>query len=416
MAIIKADDPLIEKELLRLEELVTDGGGGVHSDMVIVAENGGLSVQTREPMANGREIIRLSRDVLLPSDKYQIGVKGDEFTIEFADKSGFSDLQRELGETMITLYNLTHKVKMQREYSFLLSLAPYPELVDFIDSGRMFGANLNEWRPKVHKGLEGEELNRFLSETFLKTRHLGYADYIRTSSISILMPIIDFINHNWNGANFGSGVGVRQGDLTVNTAYPFAGSLECYAFYNIMDSLDALLRYDFIDESAPVVRSVPIDLQAGDHGLIVVKSWPGAGGKKNLATAIADLSRYLPTMTVDRQKKTLNASHLMIPVGASPLALRRVLYLLLVNLTGKVVEKTFSERWIREAEHKIVEKNKAHYKDMLALIDKLTKERGGGPGLERMRGLCNLQLEKLAAYKMMETAEDMSDLQADIAD
>ena len=403
MAIIETDNPYIEKELIKLENLVTEGGGGIHSDLVMFSEGGGLAIKTKEPMERGREIIRLSRDVLLPSDKYIVSVKGEDFEIAFPKDSTFSTLQKKIGESMITLYNLTKKVQMQKEFSFLLSVADYPGLVDAIGAGRGLGVNLEEWRKKVHAGLEGDEFNRFISETFLKTRHLGYNDHIRSSSVSILMPIVDFMNHHWNGENFKVGAGVRKGDLAVNTSQPIPGSLECFAFYNAMDALDALLRYDFIDEFAPVVRSVPVSLPAGDFGVIEVSNLPYFTMGKKLPQAVADLNRFLPSMSVDPKTKILKASHLMIPVQGSPLALRRVLQVLLVNLAGEGnASQEFFATWLRDSEAKVIEQNKTYYKGLLEMIVALVKEKGPSAGLARMQHLCELQLGKIANYVSVE--------------
>ena len=139
MAVIDSDDPEIGKELQKLESLVSDAGGGVHSDLLIRCRDGGLSLQTKEPMKQGREIIRLARGTLLPCDQYEVNLRGDEFYVTFPKKSALSPLQRSLAETMMNLYTLTGKAVLHKKYSFILTMAAYPNLLEQILSGRNMG-------------------------------------------------------------------------------------------------------------------------------------------------------------------------------------------------------------------------------------------------------------------------------------
>ncbi len=402
MAIIKTDNPEIEKQLQKLEKLVEEGGGGTHSELVIHDRGGSLSIETKEPMAIGKEIIRLSRDILLPADQYEVTVKNGEFIVDFPKHSNLSTLQKKLTECMMALYSLTDKVSLHQELSFLLSIAPYPNLLELLGQGRFFGKRFNESSEKVKKGLEGEALNHFISDTFLKTRHLGYEDHIRASSVSILMPIVDFLNHHWSGATFNVGIGVRPGDLSVLAQQVVEGSLECYAFYGIMDAFDTLIRYDFVDTNAPIIRSIPMELEVPDIGLIRINSLQGALKQKKLGKEVADLSRFMPAMTLNKKEKTLSVTHLIIPVGSSPKALRRVLYLFLYNLIGEEPEKGLFMTWVREAERQIIEENKDYYEDILKMVKKLETEKGTSDGLERVGHLAETQLEKLSTYIFMD--------------
>lgn len=406
MAIIETDNREIEKEILALERLIEQGGGGIHSKVVISDQGGSLSIKTKEDMGRGKEIIRLSRDTVLPADQYDVLIKNGKFDLKFPKNSNLSKLQRQLAESMITLYNLTDKVKLHQEFSFLLSVRDYPEIVEKLREGRVFGSNMLQWHEKLQGKMSTDEFGEFLSDSFLKTRHLGYGDHIRTSNVSILMPIVDFLNHHWQGAAFQVGLGVRKGDLAVTANQVVDGNLECYAFYSVMDAMDALLRYDFIDEYAPVVRSVPITLDVPDFGTIKVNSLGTMVNSAKLAKQILDLNRFIPTVTPLKDKKTVAASHLLIPTDGSPNALRRVLFILLANIAGKLdMEKAFCEPWIRQAEQDIVAKNNAYYNELITLVNKITQDKGASPGLERVRHLAAVQLKKLSEYKFLDTYE-----------
>jgi len=404
MAIIHSDNPGIEKHLNKLEALVEDSGGGLHSQLVIKSEGGNLAVETVEPMDKGREIIRLTRQSLLPEDQYKIGVQGDHFTLDFPSDSLLSDLQKKLTDCMVNLYNETGKVRLHRSYSFLLSLRDYPEILKHLQAGRVFSQIVTQWAPKVLEGLEGDEEDRFLAETFLKTRHLGYNDHVRVSNVSILMPVVDFLNHHWRGAGFNVVRGVRKGDLTVNSSHPLEGCLECYAFYGALDAFDSWVRYDFIDLSAPIVRSVPLELVVPGVGTICVGAPTGGMSRAKLAKAVADLRLFVPTINVhdgDNSEKRVDVSFLMIPVSASPKALVRVLHYVLALVLGHGGDMTKQQKqdWVKEAEHTIVEKNIEYYKTLLTLSEAhISDDRGASDGAALATQLAHSQLEKLGQY------------------
>ncbi len=407
MAIIQSDNAGIEKHLIQLESLVEEGGGGLHSDLVIHSEGGNLSVRTKEPMSAGREVIRLTRRVLLPEDQYNIGVKGDEFTLDFPESSVLTDLQKRLTECMVSLYNETDKVKLHKEYSFLLSLADYPSLLDVLEEGRVFPKHLKEWRDRLVAGLNDEETGQFIAQTFLKTRHLGYNDHIRISNVSILMPIVDFLNHQWAGSGFNIVQGVRKGDLTVGSSQPVEGSTECYAFYGTMDAFDSLVRYDFMDSSAPLVRSIAMEFEIPDVGVISIGGPTGGMNQKKLTKAMADLRRFMPNITLHEEKdapRRLNVSHIIVPAAGGGKALVRILNILLSNLVkggGATISDEDRVAWVGAAEHRVVNENKEYYERLLGETQRLIDEGGSSEGLDRVKALAMLQLEKLGQYKCL---------------
>ncbi len=400
MAIIEAETPEIEKELKNLVSLVEKGGGGFHSDLVIRTKDGGLSIETKAPLEGGKEIIRLSRDVLLPLEQFEVTVKDDEFTASFPKGSPLSDLQKKLVDSMMTLYTLTNKARLHREGCFFLMMADHQDILARIQEARMFGGRALTYMDEIKKGLKGKELDDFVAATFLKTRQLGYEDKEKTASMTILMPVVDFLNHHWMGSSFGVGKGVRPGDLAVANSQPVENSLECFAFYNIMDSLDSLIQYDFIDEFAPVVRSVAIDLEVPGSGVVKINNMPGVMYKKKLAKNISDLRRFMPHINKEKpDSKEVKASHLLIPSYRSPLAMRRILAVLLGTLGVADQNPDFLASWVNEAEHKVIEANKAYYQSLLKDVQEKAKKNGSDPALDSIKSLAEIQLSKLSNYK-----------------
>ncbi len=399
MPVIETDNPIIEKELQNITDLVSEGGGGIHSNLLIQCHDGDLRVSTKDHMANGKELIRLSKGVLLPSDQYDVSLLGNEFNVSFPQTSALSTLQRKLAEGMINLYTLTNKASIQKSFSFQLNMGPYPKIMDKLCEARLINKNILDNRKKIENGLKGKELDTFLCDNFLHTRHLGYNDVEKSKSVPILMPVVDFFNHHWSGARFNVSKSIRPGDLIIGNSQPIPDNRECHAFYGVMDSLDSMLRYDFIDQYAPIVRSVPIELDLPNDKKIKVNSNTGAINLKKLTKDVADLDRYLPITDISTDKNTLKVSHLIIPTNSSQLALRRVLQSLLTKLLDEKDLKNLPKTWIFEAEQQIIEKNNTYYKELSELVEKTIKERENSSILQQLQDLCRIQTEKLKLYK-----------------
>ncbi|MCB1531884.1 MAG: hypothetical protein KDJ35_03340 [Alphaproteobacteria bacterium] len=399
MTIVRADNPALEKHLTNLVDLVEQGGGGTHSDLVLQSENGNLQIYTDKEMKPGREIIRLSRAVLLPADQYEIGVQGSDFTVNFPANSRLSELQKNIAQCLIEIYNETNKVELHKKYSFLLSLAQDQELLDRLMKGRVFPDKHKAWIKEIQGAADEATINDFVSTSFLQTRFLGYSDKNRMGNVSVLMPIVDFLNHHWVGSGFSVGKGTRIGDLTVHNSQPFEDSRECFAFYGPMDAFDSLIRYDFADTSAPVVRSIPIELDVPHGGKLRIAALVGAVNSKKLMESIADLHRYLPVMNYIREENTLKASHIFIPVGSSKHAMRRVLSVFLKNFMhyqGVDIDKEVGDDWIKASERKIIQANIDYYEDLKAFAQTRSSD---SLAVQSAVSLAQSQLEKLKKYE-----------------
>lgn len=403
MVAIVAENAEVEKEIQNLLDILVDAGSGFHSQLLIYEKGGGLSIKTTEPMEFGKEIIRLPRTVLMPGDQYSLDVKEGAFVVTYPDHSIATDLQRRVINKMYEIYNLTNKVDLHEKYSFLLSLKNSPDLLDKLAEGREFviGA-YKDWLSWIKAGMTDEQYRKILYETYVKTRPLGYSDPVRESSVSMIMPVLDFMNHHWEGGSFAVGQGVvRKGDLVMHTSQPFKDSTECYANYGILDAFDALVRYDFIDKAAPILRSVCVDLEGPAGDVIHIKNHLGFVYKKELKENVQDLRRYIPDISFKDDQTVV--SHILLPADKSKFALVRVLNIILETYNGRHAKKMGEKEgkiWRKKAQEKIIEKNNAYYRELLGLIDALPKDHKDSFGVLRVRDMAYHQMEKLKAYQI----------------
>lgn len=403
MVSIVSENPALEKEIKGLLNTLVDAGTGIHSQLVIEEQGGGLSIKTAEPMDRDKEIIRLPRTVLMPGDQYLVDIKDKNFIIHYPETSIVSDLQRRVINSMYEIYNLCNKVRLHEQYSFLLSMRGCFPLLDYMATERDFiSGPYKEWVQMLRMGPSDEQYRKVVANTYVKTRPLGYSDHIRESSVSMIMPILDFMNHHWEGGFFAVGqAGTRKGDLVMHSSQPIKGSKECYANYGVMDAFDSLVRYDFVDEFAPIIRSVSLDFEGPAGDLIRVGSSQGFTFNTELKPEMQDLRRYIPDIKV--KEGALEVSHLIIPSGASVLALARVLNMV-IREYNQLHSKTMSEpeirAWRARMQQHVIEKNKAFYAGMLDFVAKLPAEQRDSFCVSRVKGMAELQQRKLGVYEI----------------
>lgn len=376
---------------------IEETGGGVHSKIQIVEDESGLGISTTEEMRGGRELIRISRGSVLPSDRYSITIKDDAFVVKPSEELPLSDVQKRMIEAKIELYNVTKKLEWHKKVSFFYGLRKFPDLIDAVCKVRTMTDVFKDRIDLVRSDMSAAQEEGYLVDTFLKTRHLGYSDHVRMTSVGIIMPVIDFINHHWSGAGFGSVGSARAGDISVNTAFPVEGSLETYAHYGTMDALDTLIRYDFPDVLSPVVRSVPFRYKLSSGQTLVVKSSVATVRADNSKVA-ADLKVYMPDVTYKRKENEIVLSHLFIPVRGAPLALRRVLKNALLMWPDAKISEEQVLPLVQELEVYALDLNIAEYSALLAEAKKCRKDSGGNAVLEMLCSAVESQLEALDGY------------------
>jgi len=157
-------------------------------------------------------------------------------TVESAQN--LTPVQRDLLDLHIDLYNSLNK------FEWFLNEHPRAALSDFPDVERLF----TECEPNFTRGQEPED--------FLASRVLGYrakgpaADHLPKKSV--LMPLVDLMNHHPRGAAFDT----SNGALSVLASQPASDS-ECFVNYGgLRDALQMFSSYGFADESTTVATSI----------------------------------------------------------------------------------------------------------------------------------------------------------------
>ncbi|MCB1725706.1 MAG: hypothetical protein H6959_07805 [Chromatiaceae bacterium] len=377
MITIDSDDAELAALVQRLAELVAAAGGYLDARLRIVIARGDLSV--RSDAADGELLVRLPRACLLPIDEVDLALNDDRLQIESLPAS-MGEVQRDMLECMIAIYNRGAKIASYREELPWLAFADAPELLELLHRGRAQAPKPSRLFELARTGA----LDTLALEGFMGSRILDYRDAAGAGAM-VMMPFIDFFNHHVRAAPF-----ARDGEaLTVTAAHPLAGSDECFVRYNALDALDAYLNYGFVDTSAGFVRSVPVRIDLPDVGVIDIQARV-AQRRKQLAAGLTDLGALLPRAQ-RAEDGSLSVSQLVIP-GAAPELFHRAVGALVAQFVPAIGPSELRAA-VDTVVAEVMTANRAYY----GHLDEEAGRLAATPARDRLRQLVEVQSAKLAA-------------------
>lgn len=403
---IDSDNAAIEKNIRLMEKRIEEYDGYLDPDLYIKCENGELSVEKEGFISNSKPLIALPGELLFPTQGVNITVKNDQFSMD-PEKGALTDIQTEMAETVLDLYNLTDKIKVHKESCCWITYGDTPEAMDELLKARTLTDENNAFVKYLHDPNSMDE-EEFLCDSYIKTRTIGHNEKKTNNSseteetVTKIMPIVDFINHNLGGAPFNFNktydpTKQKRDFLCVGDSRPLPDSNECFAFYNQMDCLDALISYGFPDTTTNFIRSVPVEFDLPDGTIIKARGDMGIRRIK-VSKKLMGLRPYIPGTTLSETDR-LEVTHFIIPcTDQNPHALRRVLRLFISNRMARKLNA--HEIWaeVLKAEEKILTANEKFYADIVTKCDAKLKEEPNS-SWEMTRYVAKTQLTKLYKYR-----------------
>ena len=392
---IVTDNKAIQSELASLGKCMQDNGAWIHPDITIAyTEETGLSIQMERTINPRDFIIKVPVEQLIPYELLNMAVKGNDFVID-PDKDRLSPVQIDLAERMVEIYNLTNKVEFHKSENPWILFREAPELLDLLLEAISWSPSIEYYSTFLHDREGAASMDQFVLDSFSSSRFLGQKIHGGEETVQVIMPIIDFLNHDYRGSGFGSPTNPGETQwIGVTCAQPFISRNECYASYGTNDALNSFLIYGFIDATAPYIRSIPLEIPVGDLGKITVYSL----NMKNISSPpkqLQDLHQFMPKLKKDKDG-AVHLSHLFVTVPPFPHALRRILRNVIATFCGNSVSEDFILEQTRAAERLVVEKNMAFYREILKKIDKNKTAPSGL--IDRARHVATIQLSKLGNY------------------
>ncbi|MEZ0223988.1 MAG: hypothetical protein ACAH83_05500 [Alphaproteobacteria bacterium] len=385
MVAIDTDSREIRRAIEKLVNLSTACGAEYSRDIIIRCCQGNLSVAARTGKGkdNGDNLIRLPRRSLPRIDQFQFSQDGDGLVL-----AGWSEaappLHVQIIDAWIDLYNLCGKMETHRRVSPWVLLSEQPELVPILAAARdapLMGVILDDLRA-------GNVWNVAL-DSFLFSR------LIQIDKIAVLMPVGEFVNHSALARPFDYPRSKEGRSLVVHrTQFPDRFGDECFVSYGTFDSLDSWLVYNFVEEHASFVRSVPLDIDLPGAGMLRVRAYIASADHPQLPPELADLRTYLPQV-LERTQGSIDVSFLLIPAAHSQ-ALRRVLRWAIDQLSPG---NSQIDALVEKAERQILDKNWAYYEAFRKILQSVKlKDQDKLPLLDSLTSLCALQLARLIEY------------------
>jgi hypothetical protein len=211
------------------------------------------------------------------------------------------------------------------------------------------------------------------------------------------MPIIDFMNHHLQGSPVQLEDGAENdGFLTVAKSAPIPGAgNQCFAFYGLNDRFDTWMAYGFIDDMAPFVRSIPMQIELPQLGALKLGNFVKVRAREDLPTQVRDLHLFIPEI-LTRRGNQVEVTSLLIPPSQIPGALRRTLSFLIDEMSPANPRQ---RELVMYAEAQIISANQTYYANLLAVLRSLKlRDLQQGPILANFVRMCEQQSARIQDY------------------
>ena len=387
MVSIASDDQDIERALRKNVMFAERAGTRLHPGLVIKCIEGRFSVEA-PAVGVGETLIRLPLSCLLPVELFTLTVADDQIVLLSHDPT-LSREQVALMEALLELYNVVGKLARHRYTSPWSLLASHPRLLTHI--GQRLPNDLALMLDKFYRSGEADTL---LLDSFLHSRSFSYPATEELPSYSVLMPIIDLVNHHRQGSPVRLEESADNGFLTIARSPPVPGAgNECFALYGLNDCFDTWMSYGFVDRRAPFVRSIPMTLELPEVGTLRLGNFVRIRRPGELPPQLSDLHLFVPEVLAKRRNYTELAA-LLFPPPNMPQALRRVLDFVIGEMNPAHPRRG---ELAAQAEAEIIAANRMYYADLLSILQTVRDHRYRAIVANFVR-ICELQLARIRDY------------------
>lgn len=402
---LDTDDTAVSAALEDLAATVARHGGRAAPAARCRARNGELTIHADPAPGRNARLLEVPELCLPPVDAFAFDVRDDRFAIRRALRPLAASEQAAM-EAMLAVYNACGKPAAWRRTSPWLALGADPGVLDRLVAGRSQIRHVQNLDRLRSEGATDELLLRhFLGARayFLKAVSASRTTKARPAS-AVLMPFIDFLNHHFAARPYQLTADAGRAERTLWTFgdQPGAGSTECFVHYNVIDRLDSYLSYGFLDESAPIVASIPLAIALPEGGTLVVQGEIGGAFSGQLPSGARDLRTFMPQIR-GADAGRLSVQRLLIPGPDKPMALRRVLRMLLPKALGPTKPAALRAA-VESVERQVLRANLDYYEGVHSRASEALQHSpdaappGRRAALDTVQALAEAQRAHLAAY------------------
>ncbi len=359
--IIKADNKQAAEKLKALKTLMVENGAWFHDRLTVIISGSDVRVEMTGPTVHKMPILQVLEDLLVPYHAANMTVK-DNLLYCDPNLDILSPVQAEIIQHVIDFFNLTKKISAYQEQWIAPKYKQAPALFEplFAAKSEMVAETKIADFVRGEAGSMSEE--EFLCWCFFQSRFIGKGDESGKMNLYV-MPIIDFLNHDYRGSSFA----FKDGSLLVKNVQPFSGRCECYAAYGRYDTLDLFLSYGFIDTNIPYTVSVPMEIKVFDSCLLKIENRGIHRTNQRVPSKLSDLKGILPKLR-KQDDGTFSIPHLLIPATTMPHSMRRVLHALITTIMENDSSPELIVDNVYRLEKEIINTNVQFYEDVLEKI------------------------------------------------
>lgn len=394
MADFDTDNQDVEKLLMSLCNLIVENGGFIDDRLTFTCKKGDLRVIAPKGIDEGKAIISLPGQCLLPLDLFDLVLQGNDLVLKAYDKS-VSDVRLTLMRKTIELYNRTNKIEFHKKTSLFGTHYHDPALAAAILSCRDYEDLL------LYKKVQSMNHMDFILYDYIHTRGIFTNDRKQGNEQAFYAaPIIDCTNHSGKAYNFMalSGNDMRNGLSILGYCSP-GNTRECFVSYGFFDAADTLILHNFVDENASFVRSVPLTIEIPGTGVLRIQSGYQKLQQPEIPQPYQDLFGIFPGFASNQEKREVILSFICLPQENKPGALRRILLL----AWGQIIS---DERRLKEAvlisEAKIIDENLIRYTKILTYLESYAASSETETVVKNARLMAQTQIRKIKMYPLFE--------------
>jgi hypothetical protein len=361
LMIIHSDSLSVEQELKELVRLCERSGSHFHPDLIIQCQDKELGLASEKP--HDKVLAALSPSSLLPVKRENFTLERNHLVLSEKADTGWSVLQSDIAAIIFSIYKQTDKVDQYKKNAYWLSLVNDPELRIHIANARPFGSKDSRF---LDHSKSPEIQKQVIIDNFLQSRILAGQEPGKINR-PVIVPIVEYINHHWNGSPFQNHADGNDGGITVWCSMPAQDSKECFGYYSAMDGLDSYIKYGFVDYAAPFVRSIPVDIELDSVGKIEILGAMAKSAPGKIFQGLKTIPRQIPGLTVLREGELVRISHIFFPGQRTPNAMRAILRILIQQLIQGNENELALKQLVRKSEEIIIKANIEFYEKLKKL-------------------------------------------------
>lgn len=269
--LIEAEDETIAQLLHETKQTIVEGGGYVAADLIVRESGGEFSCAIREdPGRPGRILLDYDEDLRAPIHLLDWDSTDDRLVVR-CGLDAFSDTQRRLLELWVEMVNNAGKLHRIR------STVPRFAVTDWTLRHQLADAG--------YPSLREPPTDADLRDTLLGWHGMGDGRDEHGRVRWLLIPLKNLVNHH----PLGAGQSPLPGRVALATS-SVSDATGTYENYGDLDAMQLLMHFGYVEPGAPVVHSVPVQVQSPDVGSIVVR-WRAPRGSASSGEPAAEFSK-----------------------------------------------------------------------------------------------------------------------------